>query len=727
MDIDYYRKWYVPFESRKGTQYYIIIFTDEFYEGNLIQLTGADVPFETNEEDDDDIFLPLRGQTGYIRVVDSTGTLLEELMPNTNLSRYVQVCTGSLSSGSLTMVWQGYIASDAFSQPWENGAHELEFPVISPIAALEYSSITLNDIAGTSRLTIAQYFELAFESLPFISGANPYNQVVLHYDTTDMFASWYLAPTQFFERNEDKTVGETRIIVTGKSWLDILTQLCAFMGCFLREDAGILYITQVLSPSASNYIYTWGDWSNPTSSSDNWVALYSSLSPRSNDASTSYIQGAKEAVVEVSVFDGEPSLALPTTSIDASTVYEVIMDGNQGVLYVQIHEPRSYSGETYTYHKYNMTTDLGESTYENCVDSSDIINPGWLWDSVRGDSEKELTTGAFPVRWYYLATGSASDYTLTNGLAINCIPGYYTDLTGTVAYTLDSMVPYSFKSEGYIKIKMKLDAIVWSVQGSPLINMSSHPSLYICNLYIGIRCGDYVWTNSGWSQGGSESRYEIVFKGSEGALEFSNQTSYTIPEENALIIPSPGNITGDISISIYGYSKSTTIWQVYNDTHTLILSNLSVSFVNMSSSTVESGDNKYRETILAQGFTGEKKIDLDVGSYNNNEHSPSFFTDSTGENYLEVAPIALEASEGVIIREYIRPELALIYKLKKYYGKVRRVRTITVDNISVIGAHYYILDATGDDTALYAVLANRNWREDEAEIKIIEEQQIDEI
>ena len=62
--------WKIPFMSlRTGTVYTVNIF-DDAYSGAGVTLKGAAEPFVTEENDDDDIFMPVRTQSGYLRIVD---------------------------------------------------------------------------------------------------------------------------------------------------------------------------------------------------------------------------------------------------------------------------------------------------------------------------------------------------------------------------------------------------------------------------------------------------------------------------------------------------------------------------------------------------------------------------------------------------------------------------------------------------------------------------------
>ena len=66
--------WQIHFKSlRAGTDYTVHIY-DANYSDTPIQLKGGAEPFVTQEDDDEDMFTPVRTQSGYIPIVDDGST-----------------------------------------------------------------------------------------------------------------------------------------------------------------------------------------------------------------------------------------------------------------------------------------------------------------------------------------------------------------------------------------------------------------------------------------------------------------------------------------------------------------------------------------------------------------------------------------------------------------------------------------------------------------------------
>ena len=157
--------WQCCFQSLDGHQYAVNIYEQD-YSGSIQQLTGAGNPFTTQETDDADIFVPIRSQSGYLRVVDTTGGLLEAMMPANNVDRLVRLYSGTHNGSAFTpqaLRWQGFLQAQAYTQPWDGGTVMLEFPVSSLLGALQDVSPTSILLNGAPSL--AYLIEDAFNQL----------------------------------------------------------------------------------------------------------------------------------------------------------------------------------------------------------------------------------------------------------------------------------------------------------------------------------------------------------------------------------------------------------------------------------------------------------------------------------------------------------------------------------------------------------------------------------
>ena len=134
--------WQIRFKSlRVGTDYTVNIY-DSTYSGQPIVLKGGAQPFTTQESDDDDMFIPIRTHTGYLRIVDDgkdadgAAWNWKTLLPSTDTDRPV-----TLTDGNGAVVWQGFMQSQNFGGVLYGNPQEREFPIQCPLAVLEGTDI----------------------------------------------------------------------------------------------------------------------------------------------------------------------------------------------------------------------------------------------------------------------------------------------------------------------------------------------------------------------------------------------------------------------------------------------------------------------------------------------------------------------------------------------------------------------------------------------------------
>ena len=75
----------MQFVSLRGTSYVVDIY-DANYNGNYInQLTGGANPFVTEEDDDEDFYVPIRTQSGKLGIIVNDLSMLRALMPTKSI------------------------------------------------------------------------------------------------------------------------------------------------------------------------------------------------------------------------------------------------------------------------------------------------------------------------------------------------------------------------------------------------------------------------------------------------------------------------------------------------------------------------------------------------------------------------------------------------------------------------------------------------------------------
>lgn len=129
----------ITFKSlRAGTTYVVNIGGGT---GAAIPLKGGAQPFTTQEDGSDDLFTPVRTQSGYLRIVDdgldANGNAFDwkDLVPETDTSRPVTLTAGG------TTLWKGFMQAQDFGSILYGNPQEREFPIQCPLSVTEGSDI----------------------------------------------------------------------------------------------------------------------------------------------------------------------------------------------------------------------------------------------------------------------------------------------------------------------------------------------------------------------------------------------------------------------------------------------------------------------------------------------------------------------------------------------------------------------------------------------------------
>lgn len=142
--------WQVKFKSLRADELYTVSIYDDSYYGNPVQLKGGAQPFETSEDITDDWFLPVRLQSGYLRIVDdgkdaygntlSSNDSWQKMIPEDAKSRKVE-----LTDHNGNIRWQGYLQPQTFSGQLYEDVQEREFPIVCSLSVLGGIEPSLGD------------------------------------------------------------------------------------------------------------------------------------------------------------------------------------------------------------------------------------------------------------------------------------------------------------------------------------------------------------------------------------------------------------------------------------------------------------------------------------------------------------------------------------------------------------------------------------------------------
>ena len=208
---------------------------------------GGSQPFTTQESDDEDMFTPIRTQSGYLRIIDNgkdaNGNAWDwkDLIPATDTSRPVTLTAGG------TVVWQGFMQAQDFGSVLYGNPQEREYPIQCGLSVLQGSDI---DSTNKTIQNLAYVLRECVTEIDVLSGGVVTDHVlstagVVHINKIAIQGGvdarrWLLKRVDwqnFLEDNDGEFEAKYNLY-------EILQDICKFWGWTARTDGKNLYLTR---------------------------------------------------------------------------------------------------------------------------------------------------------------------------------------------------------------------------------------------------------------------------------------------------------------------------------------------------------------------------------------------------------------------------------------------------------------------------------------------------
>jgi hypothetical protein len=292
--------WTISFKTRTGSDVDIFIAGKS---GNTNEaLTPAANPLVTQEDGDEDLFVPVKTQTGYVNVVTDNVGLIRSIIPITGGSRSVEVYVAH------DLVWKGYVQPQMLSFDLWSGKQELSIPIECPLAALRHKTFATSEkfltVAQLMSMLMSDYDNVVVQgTFPAVSGTGGSAEYAS--------ASWLAKKiyTSLFTKEEN-------------TYLDVLQKLCTFFGWTCRsgvfDDFSVVQDVELTAYFLQNrntdyvgrrdlYLIPYRNLSDATVFGTKLTGFYEQYMPTDhladNQAELIMTEGIKTATVECPVED----------------------------------------------------------------------------------------------------------------------------------------------------------------------------------------------------------------------------------------------------------------------------------------------------------------------------------------------------------------------------------------------------------------------------------------
>ena len=227
--------------------------------GSARALHGAATPIITEEDNNPDIFIPVRTQSGYISIVD-TGQAQDgiafdwhTLLPSYATERPVVLKNSSTG----TVYWKGFIQNQ---QP-ENAIYELpvesSYAIYDILGALDFVEFNtdINTVTTNAYINFAYLIKRIMDMLPSeVRPANYYFQgdnYVKQHLLSKVNPMLFCEVSDTVEAGEDGTIGYEQTLQQLRSKYrcrEVLEEICKFWGWSCRTYNGDLYFVRDVAP-----------------------------------------------------------------------------------------------------------------------------------------------------------------------------------------------------------------------------------------------------------------------------------------------------------------------------------------------------------------------------------------------------------------------------------------------------------------------------------------------
>ena len=239
--------WQVKFKSLRAKELFTVNIYDADYTGSTpVQLKGGERPFVTQEDDDDDMFQPVRTQSGYLRIVDdgcdADGNSLganwwRTFIPATDVSRPV-----TLTDSDDNVRWMGFMQAQNFGSKLYMNKQEREFPVQCPLSVLSKAEMLS---ANTNIKNFAYLLQDIITSIP--EEARPTNYVF----QGGTYAYYWLLNRIDWQNFVE--ISETNTFKAKYNYFELLEEICKYWGWTARVCRDTIFFTCMDDTTETTY------------------------------------------------------------------------------------------------------------------------------------------------------------------------------------------------------------------------------------------------------------------------------------------------------------------------------------------------------------------------------------------------------------------------------------------------------------------------------------------
>lgn len=241
-------RWRTAFRSVTDTLYTVEIL-DEGWTGAVTEFTPAADALTLDEGNDTDLLSVVRYTTGYVRVMATENSGVEDIFPSAILDRPVRIV--ETAGGTAHTVFYGYVQVQEFNRYGNyastgNPPDEVEIPIVSPLGLMY--DIDFDKVTTFTTYSLLQILKMAMGKLRPDEGYSYAYFPEIVTGITAVLSSMYL-PSRVISPLSDDNVHDTSLTVADCFQVEsvgyYIEGLCRCFGLMVHETADSVLFTRV--------------------------------------------------------------------------------------------------------------------------------------------------------------------------------------------------------------------------------------------------------------------------------------------------------------------------------------------------------------------------------------------------------------------------------------------------------------------------------------------------
>lgn len=617
-------------------------------------------PMETQEDADTDMFMPVRTQSGYVRMEAEDNTTWRQFIPSSATAMPVKLYQGS------TIRWQGYVQTGTYGTTYPAIYNEFELPLICGLSALDSFDVEVTGPADM--VTLGQLLYYIFSKLTGLT----YTFYFHASSSTDNDIRAWLA----YKLSWRNFLTENGVELTSRfTCLGLLQELCKFFGWTCRTSGAGVYFTAITDGlrnqrwlscplaqlQAASPVFT------PVTMKS--LALTDTMFA-STDHSEEYIPGVKKVTVS-------PEL----------NPYDVIME----IPYDDICRPYKYDTPTRAERWRNEPTEptevwllyRGVINYENAM--------------IKITSYAEQQEGA-GIPMCYGRFAAFDDNTEDDKKKFNWNKCYECFISEDYGNRRSTTPLFSMESQGAVILG---DGVLY------ISGRADYEDTEISEDHAGactLKIGNLYWNGTEWTS--TASRFKLSMK--DNGIE-NTDTIYNNADYDGMGIPITAPITGKIYFAVDDVFRNQNYWNGY-----FPLMDFKIGFVRNGE---EDDLNDKEYTANGGSFPDDVNVDTIFSSDKTNTVNAKTFRCQAGYGLIYSGNIV--ANTIPFGTTQLKPEQHVADLIAAYGTTIRRSLQIDLwTNLTgSIGPDYKVSLESAD---FYPVAISHRWRDNITTLKIMQ-------